>query len=241
MTTKIGCMKNFSKTQWHMNLLFCSVCNMKQASPPAQQVAEVKTRRHGLLPSTRQTNPFIWCGAILGVILSLILIITGIIILIFFLFVKPKNPVFDIPSASLNTIVLDSPFYLNADLTFLANFSNPNHKMDALFEYVNIDLYFQNRIIAAQALPPFAERRGEAKFGSIHMISSEVYLPPEISMELQKQMRNNSIMFNIRGAFRVRVSFGIGHYTYWLYGRCQIELTNPPTGVLISKICRTKK
>lgn len=211
---------------------------MKQASPPPQQIAEPRKPR--LLPSRRPTNPFVWCGAIVCIILSLLLIVTGIIILIFFLVVKPKNPVFDIPSASLNTIVFDSPFYLNAGLTFLANFSNPNDKMDVMFEYINIDLYFQNRLIASQSLPPFLDRTNEAKLGAVHMISSEVYLSPGLATELQMQMKNNSVLFNIRGAFRVRVSFGFGRYTYWFYGLCQIELTNPPAGVLVARICKTK-
>ncbi|KAM0943056.1 hypothetical protein DsansV1_C13g0118221 [Dioscorea sansibarensis] len=73
------------------------------------------------------------------------------------------------------------------------------------------------------------------------MISSEVYLSPELATELRMQMKNNSVLFNIRGAFRVRVSFGFGRYTYWLYGLCQIELTNPPAGVLVARICKTKK
>ncbi|KAJ0986954.1 hypothetical protein J5N97_005310 [Dioscorea zingiberensis] len=160
--------------------------------------------QHRLLPPHRKTNPLVWFGAILCIFFSLFLILAGIITLIVFLFIKPRNPVFDTPNASLNSIVLVSPFYLNGDLTLLANFSNPNKKIDVIFDYISIELYFSNRLIAAQGLPPFAQRRGEVRLASVHMISSEVYLPPELALQLQKQISTNTVMYNIRGTFKVK-------------------------------------
>ncbi|XP_008777695.2 NDR1/HIN1-like protein 6 [Phoenix dactylifera] len=202
---------------------------------------EAPPRKNGLLRPRQRTNPMIWCAAVLCVIFSLLLIFAGIVTLIVFLVIKPRNPLFDTTSASLNSIYLDSPSYLNGDLTFLANFSNPNHKIDVMFEYSSIELYFYDRLLSAQALQPFAQRRGESRLESVHMISSEVYLPPELIMELQEQVRRNRIVYNIRGTFKVKVSVGVGHLSYWLYGRCQIELTAPPSGVLVARSCRTKK
>ncbi|EHA8592356.1 putative NDR1/HIN1-like protein 6 [Cocos nucifera] len=203
--------------------------------------SEAPPRKHGLLPPRHRTNPMIWCAAVLCVIFSLLLIFAGIVTLIVFLVIKPRNPLFDTTSATLNSVYLDSSAYLNSDLTFLANFSNPNHKMDVIFEYLSIELYFYDRLLSVQALQPFAQRRGESRLESVHVISSEVYLPPELIMELQDEVRRNRVVYNIRGTFRVKVSVGVGHFSYWLYGRCQIELTAPPSGVLVARGCRTKR
>ncbi|XP_058114805.1 NDR1/HIN1-like protein 13 [Magnolia sinica] len=209
------------------------------APPAPSPTRRPKTR--GLLRPPRRTNAFVWCAAFACVIFSILLILAGIATLIVFLVIKPRHPSFETTAASLNSIYLDTPEYFNGDLTFLANFSNPNHKMDVQFEYLNIELYFSDRLIATQSLQPFAQRRGEARLEAVHMISSEVYLPLKLSMELQKQVQSNRVQYNIRGTFRVRANLGLSHFSYWLYGRCQIELTGPPSGVLVARSCSTKR
>ncbi|PSR85424.1 Late embryogenesis abundant protein, LEA-14 protein [Actinidia chinensis var. chinensis] len=200
-----------------------------------------KVKEQPILRQPRRTNPIVWCGAILCLIFSLILIFFGVATLIVFLNIKPRVPVFDIPAASLNLIYFDSPEYFNGDFTFLTNFSNPNRKIDVRFEQAEIELYFSNSLVATQALMPFTERRGEARMVSVHMISSLVYLPPNLAIELQKQVQSNRVTYNIRGTFRVRANLGLIHYSYWLHGRCQLETSSPPTGVLLARSCRTKR
>ncbi|KAI0501752.1 hypothetical protein KFK09_016697 [Dendrobium nobile] len=231
-----------SPPPFHFHPLKSSTMPMKLLRPdPPEYSAGGRPRTQALLRPHRRTNPFIWFAAFLCVILIVLLIAAGILTLIIFLIIKPRNPSFDTTSATLNAIYLDSPAYLNADLTFLANFSNPNTKIDVVFEYASIELYFLNRLVAAQLLPPFVQRRGEAKLQAVHMISSQVYLPPEIALELVTQVRTNRVFYSVRGTFRVRAIFGVGHLSYWLYGRCQIELTSPPSGVLVARSCRTKR
>ncbi|KAJ9187096.1 hypothetical protein P3X46_002592 [Hevea brasiliensis] len=194
-----------------------------------------------LHPRPRRTNPVVWFGAILCLLFSLILILFGIATLIIYLSIKPRSPVFDTPNANLNAIYFDSPEYFNGDITFLANFSNPNQKIDVRFEYVDIELYFFDRLIGTQSLQPFTQRQKEKRLESIHIISSLVYLPNNLATELQKQVENNKVIYNIRGTFKVKATLGLFHYSYWLHGRCEIEMTGPPTGVLIARSCKTKR
>ncbi|XP_077236607.1 late embryogenesis abundant (LEA) hydroxyproline-rich glycoprotein family [Tasmannia lanceolata] len=200
-----------------------------------------KTSKAVLLRPPHRTNGFIWCGAIVCFIFSIILILAGISTLIVFLVIKPKYPSFETTSASLNSIYIDSPEYFNGDLTILANFSNPNRKIDIRYEYLVIELYFHNRLIATQALQPFTLRKGEVRLEAVHMVSSLVYLPLNLALELQKQVQSNRVWYNIRGTFRIRAILGLGHFSYWLYGRCQMDLTSPPSGVLVARSCRTKR
>ncbi|KAJ8764968.1 hypothetical protein K2173_010433 [Erythroxylum novogranatense] len=192
-------------------------------------------------PRPRRTNLVVWCGAIFCLIFSLTLIFFGIATLIVYLVIKPRSPVFDSPNANLNSIYFDSPEYFNGDLSILANFSNPNRKIDVRFEYVSLELYFFDRLIGTQALQPFTQRPREMRLESVRVISSLVFLPQNLAVELQKQVQNNRVKYNIRGTFKVRATLGLIHYSYWLHGRCEIEMTGPPTGVLVARSCKTKR
>ncbi|PIA58354.1 hypothetical protein AQUCO_00500344v1 [Aquilegia coerulea] len=200
-----------------------------------------KQRYSRLLPPPRRTNPLIWCVAFCCIIFSLLLILSGIAILIIFLVIKPKYPLFEATSASLNSIYLDSAQYLNGDFTFIANFSNPSRKMDIRFEYLDIELYFFDRLIGTQALQPFNLKRRGSRVEFVHMISSQVYLPLNHSIALQKQVQTNRVRYFLKGTFRVRAIVGLTHFSYWIYGRCQVVMTSPPNGVLVAHSCRTKR
>lgn len=200
-----------------------------------------KTRDQPKLYRPRRTNPIIWCTSVLCLIFSILLILFGIATLIIFVGVKPRRPGFDIPSASLSVVYVNYPTFLNGDLIFVANFTNPNHKMEVKFEYLDMELYFLDNLIAAQALQPFTQKRAEMRLVSVHMLTSLVYMPPNHAIELQKQVQNNRVVYHVKGTFRVRVNLGIVHFSYWLHSKCQLELTSPPTGVLIAHSCSTKR
>ncbi|CAM8948381.1 unnamed protein product [Rhodiola kirilowii] len=194
-----------------------------------------------VLQKPRKTTPVIWCVAILCLVFSLSLIVFAIATLIIFLVVKPRTPQFDIPNASLSTVYFDTPEYFNGNFNFVANFTNPNKKIDVQFERAEVDLYFFNKLIATTSLPPFHQRRGEVRLQSVQLISSLVLLPQNLAVKLQSQVQRNRIMYNIRVRFKVRAHFGSVHYSYWLHGRCELEMTGPPYGVLIARTCKTTK
>ncbi|XP_038897659.1 uncharacterized protein LOC120085632 [Benincasa hispida] len=202
-----------------------------------------KYRKPQLLQQARprQTNPIIWCFAFLCLLFSLLLIFLGIATLIIFLVVRPRNPLFDIPNASLSTIYFDAPEYLNGDFTVLINFTNPNHRVDLRYENADIELFFGDRLIATQAIQPFSQRKKEVRLQPVHLISSLVFLPQNFGLVLRRQVQNNKVVYNIRGTFRVKASLGIIHYSYWLHSRCQLVMTSPPTGVLVARSCKIKR
>ncbi|XP_074372857.1 NDR1/HIN1-like protein 10 [Apium graveolens] len=224
------------------NQLVSSEKGRNHKNVPAELLGSArKTRIQPLLRPPRRTNPLIWFCAILCLVFSLALIVSGILTLIVFLDIKPRKPLLDTPNASLSVIYFDSPENLNSDFTFLANFSNPNKKLDVRIEYLEIELYFSDSLLASQVLPPFSQKPREAKLITVRFISSLVYLPPKVALELQKQVVGNKVVYNIRGTFKVRISFGLIHFHYWLHRRCQLELTSPPTGILITRSCKTKR
>ncbi|KAI3755945.1 hypothetical protein L1987_55755 [Smallanthus sonchifolius] len=201
-----------------------------------------ETRNRLLLRNHRRTDPTIWCCAIICLIFSILVILFGITTLIIFLVVKPKNPVFDTNHASLNVIYFDSPGNnINGDFTFIANFTNPNRKLNVRFEYAVLELYFDNSIIANQSIKPFSQRQRETGVVQIHFISSLVSLPLSHALELRRQVMSNKVMYSVKGTFRVRVSFGLIHFSYWLHSRCELQMSSPPSGFLMARSCMTKR
>ncbi|XP_050370898.1 NDR1/HIN1-like protein 10 isoform X1 [Argentina anserina] len=217
--------------------------NQDALVPAAASHESRKSEKQPMLwpPQSQRTNPLVWCCAIVCLIFSLILIFFGIATLIIFLVVRPRIPLFDIPNAKLSTIYFDSPEYFNGNFAFLANFSNPNRKIDTRFEYLQMELYFSDRLIATQSLDHFTLRPQEGRLEAVELVSSLVYLPQNHALALRTQVQNNRVDYNIRGTFKVRASLGMIHFSYWLHSRCQLQMTGPPTGALVGQSCRTKR
>ncbi|KAJ4973832.1 hypothetical protein NE237_007006 [Protea cynaroides] len=166
----------------------------------------------------------------------------GIVILIVYLAFKPRSPHFDVSSVTLNTAYIDTGSLLNADVTILANFTNPNKKVSVDFSFMVLQLYYGDTLIATRAIDPFSAISTETRLHTVEMISSQVALPNGVSEKMRKQMGDNGIIFNLKGSFRTRSNFGsFFHYSYWLYGSCTFLTTSPPSGILVARKCRTKR
>ncbi|KAG6425443.1 hypothetical protein SASPL_115878 [Salvia splendens] len=193
-------------------------------------------------PTSQRTKPVTWLVAAFCMLFWILVIVGGLIVLIVYLVFRPHNPWFDISTATINAAYLDMGYLLNADVTVLANFSNPNTKVKVDFTYAILDLYIDHKFIVTSYIEPFSVMRGESMFANVHMVASQVQLSTAQSMQLQKQIEQGRMNLDIKGLFKARSKLGgIFHYSYWMYAHCQLVLSGPPTGVLIRKKCITKK
>ncbi|XP_043703943.1 uncharacterized protein At1g08160-like [Telopea speciosissima] len=218
-------------------------------SPQAQQ--PYLPRRGGVsgplkIHHIRKTKPITWFTTWLGVICCaifwIIVILAGLAILIVYLTFKPRSPRFEVSSVTLDAAYIDTGSLLNADLTILTNFTNPNKRVSVDFSFMVLQLFYEDTLIATRAIDPFSVSSMETRFRSVEMISSQVSLPIDVSETLRKQMGGNGVVFNLQGSFRTRSNFGsFFHYSYWLYSKCTIVTTSPPSGILIAHKCRTKR
>lgn len=190
---------------------------------------------------TSRTNPWIWCGAALCFIFSILLIVFGIATLILFLAVRPRTPVFDIANAKLNTVLFESPVYFNGDVLLLVNFTNPNKKLNLRFENLHVELWFADKSIARQSILPFSQRNGKTRLEPIRLISNLVFLPVNHAVELRRQVIANKIDYEIKSTFKVKAVLGIIHYSYSLHGSCHLQFTSPPAGNLAYRNCTTTR
>ncbi|KAK1318440.1 hypothetical protein QJS10_CPB04g01566 [Acorus calamus] len=208
--------------------------HLQQQNQP--QTQHLKTRQ------TRHTNPLMWFTAVFCVLFWVVVILGGLVVLIVYLVFRPRSPRLDVPSVTLNAAYLDTGSLLNADLTILANFSNPNKKVDIVFTYVIFDLYFGGTLIATRAVDPFAERRGTSQLKNVHMVTSEVALGTVDVGRYNKEMASGRFGFTLMGRFKTTSLLGrFMHYTYWLHGTCRFVVGGPPSGVLMVGACRTRR
>lgn len=210
--------------------------------PPAQQQDRSRPPRGLRAPAPQQTRPITWLGAALCAIFWIVVFLGGLIVLIVYLVYRPRSPRFEVSSVTLNAAYIDAGSLLNADISVLANFTNPNKKLDLGFSRMIIDLYYGNTLIATQYIDSFLAPKAESRFANVHMLTSQVRLPLGDSAQLQDEINRNAIIFNVKAVFRVRSKLGsLLTYSYRLYGHCTIMVTAPPTGVLRVTRCKTKR
>ncbi|CAA7062647.1 unnamed protein product [Microthlaspi erraticum] len=93
-----------------------------------------------------------------------------------------------------------------------------------------VQLLFNKNLIAAQEIQPFSLTKTEARLEPIHLISLiPNSLPVKDEMELQRQVENNKVVYEVEGTFKVKAYFGFLHFSSTLVGRCVIEMVSPPT------------
>ncbi|CAN1137365.1 hypothetical protein LINPERHAP2_LOCUS10013 [Linum perenne] len=106
--------------------------------------------RGPVVPSPRKTKISTWFAAVCCAIFWIAIFLAGIIILVVYLIYRPHNPRFEVSDATLNTAYLDAGSFLNADVSLLANFTNPNKKVGVDFGNLIVDLYYGPTLIATQ-------------------------------------------------------------------------------------------
>lgn len=91
-------------------------------------------------------------------------------------------------------------------------------------------------------MEPFKAMKAESAFRNVHLVSSQVGLPFGDRQRMAQQIEGNRIRFEVKGWMRTRSNLGsFFRYSYWLYAHCSIEVTGPPSGVLVGKQCTTKR
>lgn len=194
-----------------------------------------------MYPTPNRTKPLTWFGAVFCVILWLVIILGGLLVLVVYLVYRPRTPHFEISTATFNAAYLDMGYLLNSDITVLANFTNPNQKVNIDFSYVVLQLYYDKHLIANQYIEPFSALNSESKLANVEFVSSQIRLPILVTQQLVLQAQRNRVTLELDGIFHVRSNFGsLLRYSYWLYAHCQIEMTGPPSGVMLTSHCRTK-
>lgn len=197
-----------------------------------------------VMPAARRTNLCIWVIAMLGSLIAIAVILSGLAVLIGYLLFHPKLPKLDVIKASLNNIYLDTATGLyNSEMVALLSIRNPNDKVDVRYEYINFKLFFRNDMVATQILEPFSQRKGNtSNLMTLDMLSTDKVITPLSVQIMVAQARNNSIEYQLLGNLKTVAKLGaLARIPYWLNVDCLLHFTTPPKGVLQHRECTTTR
>ncbi|ONM35356.1 hypothetical protein Zm00014a_036018 [Zea mays] len=189
------------------------------------------------------------CLTLCCILFWLLVVCIGLAILVVYLLYHPKGPRIHVSTATLNAGYIDElpPPHLgkalNSDLYVLAAIYNPNAKVDVALRYMQLDLYFQGRLIGTQAVwPPLYQKPGDSALRSVHLVVSEVVMTQE-DAEVWKNVTTGGglVEMHLQGKFYVQLNFGRWlPFRYTVRPTCALWLDPPPAGALRRARCSNR-
>ncbi|KAI3468501.1 hypothetical protein Pfo_025164 [Paulownia fortunei] len=189
-----------------------------------------------VLDPRHQTNPLIWCAAIICAILAVVVIFTGILVFISYLTIRPKVPKISVTRAQLDTIYFDETSLLTVQVTVVIKAENDNAKARANFYDTRFTLSFRGQRIAYLVAAPFGvSANSSVEFNYVSQ-STPIPLNPQEAEAVSLSLRQRVVTFELQGTTRTRWRVGlIGSVKFWLHLRCLLHL--PIDGTTIYPNC----
>ncbi|CAD6235408.1 unnamed protein product [Miscanthus lutarioriparius] len=194
-------------------------------------------------------KPLAFCFTLCCILFWLLVVCIGLAILVVYLLYHPKAPRIHVSTATLNAGYIDElpPPHLgkalNSDLYVLAAIYNPNTKVDVVLRYMQLDLYFQGRLIGTQAVwPPLYQKPGDSALRSVHLVVSEVVMTQD-DAEVWKNVTTGGglVEMHLQGKFYVQLNFGRWlPFRYTVRPICALWLDPPPAGALRRARCSNR-
>lgn len=176
----------------------------------------------------------------------------GLIILIHWLVIKPKNGNYDLVDAHLQKFNLTRNgthgYDLETDMDLKFLFSNPNHKMGFDIKRINVHAFYVGQEIGQSAdVPPFYQgHMNDTTLGS-EIRSAKAVLSEDVGGNLQSEIGKNNVTLLIVMNAKVRNDHGelkALHPWRGVHLTCWVSLMAPngtAPGNLISKSCTVRR
>uniref|UniRef100_A0A0E0N6I7 Late embryogenesis abundant protein LEA-2 subgroup domain-containing protein n=1 Tax=Oryza rufipogon TaxID=4529 RepID=A0A0E0N6I7_ORYRU len=132
---------------------------------------------------------------------------------------------------------------ISANLTVLAAISNPNTKIGIVLRYVRFDLYFEDSVVAAQAVwpAPVQVAPGGSVPRRVHLVVSSVSVTRQDAALWRNATAKGGrpVALRLAGRFRTQLNFDrwFFRYRYWVKPQCTLWLDPPPSGALRRSRC----
>ncbi|KAA8521057.1 hypothetical protein F0562_011790 [Nyssa sinensis] len=154
-------------------------------------------------------------------------VITGIVLFVGYLVVRPKLPSISITAAHLDRFYYDQASVLTTQLTIVVKFKNDNTKAHVSFSKAAFILGFHGVEIAELASEPFEVKKNSSVEFNYQVESTPIPLEPQIGDIADRSIKNNSIMFNLKGTARTgwRVIEVVRSVKFWLHLNCDLRFS----------------
>ncbi|CAN4105193.1 unnamed protein product [Withania somnifera] len=193
-----------------------------------------------VLGPERRTNPLIWCVAILCTFVTLVVIITGIVVFIGYMIVRPKVPQMRVTSANMDYFAYDMSNLLSIKVSIVIHAENDNVKAHATFYESNYTLTFHGMKVAYLRADPFDVPKNSSIPLYYPVESTSIALTPEEGELAEDSLNQKQVVLDLIGSSRTRWRVGlIGSVKFRLHLNCKLKL--PLDGSTIyPKYCSTQ-
>lgn len=192
-----------------------------------------------VLGPERRTNPLIWCVAILCTCITLAVIVTGLVVFIGYMIVRPKVPQMSVISAKIDTFAYDMSNLLSIKVSIVINAQNDNVKAHSSFYETMYTLYFHDVKVAYLRADPFDVPKNSSIPLYYPVESASIALTSEEAANAEAVLSQKLVVLDLKGTSRTRWRVGIiGSVKFWLHLNCKLKL--PLDGSTIYPKCSTK-
>ncbi|KAG9452925.1 hypothetical protein H6P81_005829 [Aristolochia fimbriata] len=192
-------------------------------------------------PQRRRTSLVVWLTAMVCAILAVAVIITGIVIFVGYMIIRPKPPSISVIYSHLDSLKYDRYGQMSTEIALLIAAENDNIKAHATFSDFSLHLQFHGMTIAELRAEPFDVPKNSTIPLEYHVPSSMIPLVEEGAMdELDASLKHDQIRFHLYGNARTRWKVGIlGSVSFWTHLDCYLKFA-PSNQTSIGPRCTSK-
>ncbi|XP_041010044.1 NDR1/HIN1-like protein 12 [Juglans microcarpa x Juglans regia] len=188
-----------------------------------------------------RTHPLVWVTAIVCTILSIAVIITGIVVFVGYMIIRPRVPFISVTSAHLDTIRYDQAGLLEIQMAIDIRAENDNAKAHASFSDTSFVLSFDALQIAKLVAGPFDVSKNSSTVFNYVIPSSQIPLDRTRMEQLDFSLKRNEITFDLKGKSRTRWRVGLlGSVKFWCHLSCELRFHTSNGSYINSRRCSSK-
>ncbi|GMH09631.1 hypothetical protein Nepgr_011472 [Nepenthes gracilis] len=171
----------------------------------------------------KTTHPLIWCAAVICTVFTVVVIITGVIVFVGYLVIRPKVPFVRVISAHLDSFSFYETGMLSTGFTIVIRAQNDNEKAHASFSGFRYALSFHGLDVARLEAMSFDVGKNRSVDMKYSFTSAPVPLDSEHLNEADLSLKENLIAFDLKGSTRARWRIGfLGSVNFYCHLNCHL-------------------
>ncbi|KAI3861449.1 hypothetical protein MKW98_000401 [Papaver atlanticum] len=177
-----------------------------------------------ILGPERRTRLWVWCAAIICMIIAIAVIITGVVVFAGYMIMKPRIPSMSVNYAFLDKLNYDQSGQVTLQISLIIKAENENMKADASFSDVNFILNFHGLKIAELRADPFVLPKNDSVNLAYAVPSMSIPFEQDAWEDMVASVKQDKVSFSLKGDARTRWRVGIiGPVKFWTHLSCQLN------------------
>ncbi|KAK9095709.1 hypothetical protein Scep_027178 [Stephania cephalantha] len=188
-----------------------------------EAVREQNNKQKPMYSPSSHTNPLIWLGAIICTMIALAVIITGLVIFVGYMILRPRIPSVSVVYAHEDNLNFDQVGQMDVQISMVIRAENDNEKVHAHFSDGSFTLYFGGLQIAELRMGSLDVPRNSSYDIPYAIRSDSIPLDSEAMNDVDISIKRDKISFLLKGAVRTRWRVGVlRSIKFWSQLSCQL-------------------